>query len=94
MRNRADIYQEVTDSIVRQLENGVRPWAKSWQAAGPGFVLPVRANAGASGGNWLGLRTTNETELLGVTRYSLFSGFLGLALLLIALAGTWMREGR
>lgn len=44
MRNRADIYQEVTDSIVRQLENGVRPWAKSWQAAGPGFVLPVRAN--------------------------------------------------
>jgi antirestriction protein ArdC len=44
MRNRADIYQEVTDSIIRQLENGVRPWAKSWQAAGPGFVLPVRAS--------------------------------------------------
>lgn len=43
-KQRADIYQEVTDSIVRQLERGVRPWAKSWQAAGPGFVLPVRAS--------------------------------------------------
>ncbi|MFZ2103241.1 MAG: hypothetical protein WAU86_22030 [Oricola sp.] len=57
-------------------------------------ILPVRANANASGGNWLGLRTTEETELLGVTRYSLFSGFVGLALLLLALAGTWAREGR
>jgi hypothetical protein len=57
-------------------------------------ILPVRANAGASGRDWLGLRTTDETELLGVTRYSLFSGFLGLALLLIILAGTWAREGR
>ncbi|MCI5074383.1 hypothetical protein [Oricola sp.] len=57
-------------------------------------ILPVRANAGASGTDWIGLRTTDETELLGVTRYSLFSGFLGLALLLMVLAGTWVREGR
>ena len=57
-------------------------------------VLPVRANAVASGNDWIGLRTTNETELLGVTRYSLFSGFLGLALLLLVLSGTWLREGR
>ena len=57
-------------------------------------VLPVRANAVASGNDWIGLRTTDETELLGVTRYSLFSGFLGLALLLLILSGTWLREGR
>ena len=57
-------------------------------------VLPVRANAIASGNDWIGLRTTDETELLGVTRYSLFSGFLGLALLLLILSGTWLREGR
>ena len=57
-------------------------------------VLPVRANAIASGNDWIGLRTTDETELLGVTRYSLFSGFLGLALLLLVLSGTWLREGR
>ncbi|TCD15353.1 hypothetical protein [Oricola cellulosilytica] len=57
-------------------------------------ILPVRANTGASGRDWLGFRTTGETELLGVTRYSLFSGFLGLALLLLALGGTWYREGR
>ena len=57
-------------------------------------ILPVRANASAAGASWLGLRTTEETELLGVNRYSLFSGFLGLALLLLVLAGTWVREGR
>lgn len=57
-------------------------------------VLPVRAGAVASGGDWIGLRTTEETELLGVTRYSLFNGFLGLALLLLVLSGMWMREGR
>jgi hypothetical protein len=57
-------------------------------------ILPVRAGVRASGGDWLGLRTTQETELLGVTRYSFFSGFIGLALLLLILAGTWVREGR
>ncbi|QKV20466.1 hypothetical protein [Oricola thermophila] len=57
-------------------------------------ILPVRATASAAGGNWIGLRATEETELLGVSRYSLFSGFLGLALLLLVLAGTWVREGR
>jgi hypothetical protein len=70
-----------------------RLFDRSGAVSVPG-ILPVRANAGASGGDWLGLRTTGETELLGVTRYSLFSGFLGLALLLVILAGTWAREGR
>ena len=28
-----DIHAEITGAIVAQLEKGVRPWAKSWQAA-------------------------------------------------------------
>ena len=40
---RADIYQEVTNTIIAQLERGVRPWEKSWQG-GTGFTLPQRSN--------------------------------------------------
>ena len=29
---RKDIYQRVTDSIVAELERGVRPWLKPWNA--------------------------------------------------------------
>ena len=29
---RKDIYQRVTDSIVAELERGVRPWLKPWKA--------------------------------------------------------------
>ncbi|MCA9067252.1 MAG: DUF1738 domain-containing protein, partial [Planctomycetaceae bacterium] len=30
--NREDIYTRVTDAIIRQLEEGVRPWLKPWNA--------------------------------------------------------------
>jgi antirestriction protein ArdC len=29
---RSDIYQRVTDALVRQLEQGTRPWMKPWNA--------------------------------------------------------------
>ena len=57
-------------------------------------VLPVRSAAESSGRDWIGLRTTDETELRGITRTGLFSGFLGLGVLLLALASMWYREGR
>ncbi|OQW54897.1 MAG: antirestriction protein [Proteobacteria bacterium SG_bin9] len=41
-----DIYQEITDKIVTQLEQGVRPWLKPWSAehlAG-NVMLPLRHN--------------------------------------------------
>jgi antirestriction protein ArdC len=43
---RADIYTRVTDTIVAQLEQGVRPWMKPWQAGHTaGHVSkPLRAN--------------------------------------------------
>ncbi|EAU40712.1 hypothetical protein FP2506_03259 [Fulvimarina pelagi HTCC2506] len=57
-------------------------------------VVPISGRASAEGRNWIGLRTTEETVLRGVDRTPLFGGFLGLAVLLLALSATWYREGR
>src|SRR5262245_51265919 len=46
MTNRTDIYTRVTDTIVAELERGVRPWLQPWNAghsAGP-ITRPLRAN--------------------------------------------------
>jgi antirestriction protein ArdC len=44
--SRTDVYTRVTDSILSQLEQGVRPWMKPWQAGhSAGHVSkPLRAN--------------------------------------------------
>ena len=57
-------------------------------------IIPVTRTSQAAGPNWIGLRKTDETELLGINRLPLFGGLIGLALLLSALAATWWREGR
>jgi hypothetical protein len=57
-------------------------------------IVPVTRTSEASGPNWIGLRKTDETELLGINRLPLFGGLIGLALLLSAMAATWWREGR
>lgn len=57
-------------------------------------IVPVRSTAAAAGRDWIGLKTTQETRLVGVNRQPLFAGFLGLALMLLALASMWWREGR
>lgn len=57
-------------------------------------IVPVRQTGDAFGTTWLGLRKTDETELLGITRYPLLGGLVGLALLLAALTSMWWREGR
>ncbi|OJU50115.1 MAG: antirestriction protein [Mesorhizobium sp. 61-13] len=43
---RKDIYQRVTDSIIAELEKGVRPWLKPWNAdhAAGRITRPLRAN--------------------------------------------------
>ena len=43
---KADIYTRVTDTIVKSLEEGARPWAKRWHSEDGGglFSLPLRAN--------------------------------------------------
>ncbi len=57
-------------------------------------VVPVRPSAQASGNDWIGLRSTEDSVLKSVSSVPLFGGFLGLGLLLLALGGMWYREGR
>ena len=57
-------------------------------------IVPVRSAGAASGSDWIGLRTTDDSVLKAVDRVPLFGGFLGLALLLFAMGAMWYREGR
>ncbi|MGB3538673.1 MAG: hypothetical protein WBA42_10990 [Mesorhizobium sp.] len=57
-------------------------------------IVPVRASGEASGDDWIGLRTTDDSVLKAVSRVPLFGGFLGLGLLLLAMGSMWYREGR
>ncbi len=43
---RTDVYQKITDRVVAELEQGVRPWLKPWNAghAAARIVRPLRAN--------------------------------------------------
>ena len=59
----------------------------------PRILLRPEGRAMA-GTDWLGLRRSTASELVGVERVPLVAGFLGLAILLLALSGTWWREGR
>jgi hypothetical protein len=75
----------------------VRRLAREGVAASPVVlpsIVPVRAAAEASGDDWIGLRTTDDSVLKAVSRVPLFGGFLGLGLLLLALGSMWFREGR
>jgi antirestriction protein ArdC len=44
--NRADVYTSVTDRIINDLERGVRPWLKPWNAehAAGRISRPLRFN--------------------------------------------------
>lgn len=57
-------------------------------------IVPVRSSGEASGRDWIGLRTTDDSTLKAVSRVPLFGGFLGLGLLLLAIGAMWHREGR
>ena len=56
-------------------------------------ILPTRS-ARVDAGSRMGLRASNESVLKGVRSVPLFGGFLGLALMILALGATWFREGR
>jgi hypothetical protein len=57
-------------------------------------IVPVRSSGEASGADWIGLRTTDDSVLKAVSRVPLFGGFLGLGVLLLAMGSMWYREGR
>jgi hypothetical protein len=57
-------------------------------------VIDMHESPVYAGNDYLGLKRTESSVLIGVSRTSLASDFLGLALLLGALVGVWFWEGR
>lgn len=53
---RRDHRQEVTDSIIKMLEDGVAPWQKPWESAGMPFNPTT--DKGYRGGNAVHLMAT------------------------------------
>lgn len=45
--DRTDVYARVTNRMIEQLEQGVRPWLKPWTATGSSIARPVRHNGEA-----------------------------------------------
>lgn len=62
--------------------------------AGIPRLIQISQNATTSGKGWVGLVNSNASVLNGVFRIPLFTGFIGLALLLLGFASMWFREGR
>ncbi len=84
---------EKLEPLSRETGGTVRRLSADGQSVALPSILPVRGlPRGAN--NRLLLSMTQETELRGVHRIELFSGFFGLALLFLALGSTWYREGR
>jgi len=81
---------EATGGSVRRLASSATPGSDVTLPA----IVPVRSSGDASGGDWIGLRTTDDSVLKAVSRVPLFGGFLGLGLLLLATGSMWYREGR
>lgn len=57
-------------------------------------ILPMRYGGSYAGDDWIGLKMTDASVVRGIGVLPVFSGLLGLLLLLGSLAGTWAREGR
>lgn len=86
----AALMQPVADAT----KSAIRRLANASGAVSVPDIVPISQTGEAQGATWMGLRRTNETELLGVSRLPLFSGLIGLGLLLAAVAAMWWREGR
>jgi hypothetical protein len=57
-------------------------------------IVPVRASGVFRGDGWMGVKMRDASVVTGVGVLPIFSGLIGLLLLLGAFAATWLREGR
>jgi hypothetical protein len=57
-------------------------------------VVPVRSSSTFKGGDWIGLKMRDVSVVRGIGVLPIFSGLIGLLLLIGSLAATWAREGR
>lgn len=58
-----DLYQEITDSIVAELEQGVCRWTKPWTSTGPAWQLPMSGTTGKT------YRGVNILNLMGASEF-------------------------
>src|ERR1700688_4727121 len=71
-RYRGNVYQIITDQIIRQLEQGVAPWRKPWRAELPlnlisgkpyrGLNVFLLASQGYASRYWLTLNQANKLD--------------------------------
>lgn len=85
--------EDVLRPVAQASGGSVRRIASQAGISLPG-VVPVRGSANASGNDWIGLRSTDDSVLKSISRVPLFGGFFGLGLLLLAMGSMWYREGR
>ena len=57
-------------------------------------IVAVRSGDTYKGDDWIGLKMPDASVVRGIGVLPIFSGLLGLLLLIGSLAGTWAREGR
>ncbi|HXX50054.1 MAG TPA: hypothetical protein VEI98_02050 [Xanthobacteraceae bacterium] len=57
-------------------------------------IVAVRSGDTYEGDDWIGLKMRSASVVRGIGVLPIFSGLLGLLLLLGSVAGTWVREGR
>ncbi len=86
--------EEILKPVAEESGGSVRRLAGGLTGVSLPGIVPVRSAANASGNDWIGLKTTNDSVLKSVSRVPLFGGFFGLGLLLLALGSMWYREGR
>ena len=78
---------EATGGGVRRLA------ARAGDAVAVPRVIAMHEQPSYSGADYIGIERTNASELVGVSRKPLATGFLGLLALLGALVWAWRREG-
>ncbi|MEM9331166.1 MAG: hypothetical protein AAGA53_07550 [Pseudomonadota bacterium] len=83
-----------TDELLRPVVEASSGSIVRLSQAGVPRVVVIGQNATTNGNGWIGLPRANASVLNGVFQIPLFVGLIGLSLLLLALAGTWYREGR
>jgi len=92
-------FQEVTSTtdVLRKLAQATGGEARRLDE-GRGLtmprVVPVRTATAFQGDDWIGLKMRDASVVRGIGVLPVFSGLLGLLLLIGSLAATWAREGR
>jgi hypothetical protein len=92
-------FQEVTSTpdVLRKLTQATGGDARRLDE-GNGLTLPrivpVRTAATFQGADWIGLKMRDASVVRGIGVLPIFSGLIGLLLLIGSLAAMWAREGR